>query len=960
MGLKSVSVWMMQAFLFMLITIGGISLVQAATETSTACYGVEGQTTMMDGAAANENEGQNDFEYASPANAYKACLHEQSDFTSSLIDLKGWVWNHNLGWVSLNSEDPDGDGNYENLGVSTGTMAYGSQLDLSTSDDESAADYINAELKGYWWGDNLGWLSLNCADTADNCATVNYKTYVNSVVNPNTENAMATLGGYAWSTAHGWVNMTGVDIPLGHLYAEAIPSVSFLPVSEEIVDGERIVRADGMSGYIMSLSFKDSDGVVIPANTLPAGFDFCFIWDDKRYLDYEKSSIEMNPDYVAQTECFADSHAPDAQRFDLPNKALTKTNFKVLGLSLVSKYTLNSFVPSSGDEFVLNKVVVNNSKEYNMTNKKLVYKPPYELRLFQETPADGFECLEYEPEENVMDLTLGFNDSVAACGEYKRSEAATKLSEELNVNLEYEVQGEADDKTVFATLFGLTPHPYLLCPIKASEEVPEDIDSNWLREDDLGQSISDVLPVAEYVMHLGFRDVMNHPSVCEEQEEVDTEIYDADSILEDASMSLIASYTYSGSSGKEEVTRKGASIERPDFSVSAAQIAGSIQGDAIQIFKDNTSVSSSEKSDRVQQRTSLLKDLTNLAKGRAVKCKFSNLDDFKARLSSRAFEDCELDGTGMYVLEVNANAILKVVEQAGGDENSALKNLPALKYSDLLNTEFKDGNKTLLLVGTSLIIDKDVYKSGSPDMTKGIVVMKNSAGTGGHIYIKPNVTDIRAHIYADGSIYSVDDDFEFEKTDKKTGFPVDGYTPAKSQMRNQLFFSGQITSQNTYGGALSATPRLGDGTFVDPSQLDKAKWQDLNFWRYSASRLDWQGPDGAKELHLCGQRDYWLKDGEDGDLTIGGEVLPNEFYTYHLVSKDMLSTGVSLAQEVFANLFITVPYLSDGLPASAKVEFQCWDGSLGNKAVMAGERDYNVAPVVIKYALPPKDLPLFN
>ena len=49
---------------------------------------------------------------------------------------------------------------------------------------------------GYAWGENIGWISLNCSNTSS-CATVDYK--VSNTVSGN-------LGGYAWSENAGWIN----------------------------------------------------------------------------------------------------------------------------------------------------------------------------------------------------------------------------------------------------------------------------------------------------------------------------------------------------------------------------------------------------------------------------------------------------------------------------------------------------------------------------------------------------------------------------------------------------------------------------------------------------------------------------------------------------------------------------------------------------------------------------------
>ncbi|MFN3188330.1 MAG: hypothetical protein ACK42D_02180 [Candidatus Paceibacteria bacterium] len=68
------------------------------------------------------------------------------------------------------------------------------------------------ELDGYAWSSNIGWISLNCrtggAGGGDICGTSNYRL----VVNPSTQ----AVTGYAWSSNIGWVRFGGLtNFPTG-------------------------------------------------------------------------------------------------------------------------------------------------------------------------------------------------------------------------------------------------------------------------------------------------------------------------------------------------------------------------------------------------------------------------------------------------------------------------------------------------------------------------------------------------------------------------------------------------------------------------------------------------------------------------------------------------------------------------------------------------------------------------
>jgi hypothetical protein len=79
-----------------------------------------------------------------------------------------YAFAENVGWFSA---EPNGDG------------GDGVQVEA-------------AELSGWMWGENTGWISLSCLNTST-CATVDY-----GVSNDN----CGELGGYAWAENVGWIN----------------------------------------------------------------------------------------------------------------------------------------------------------------------------------------------------------------------------------------------------------------------------------------------------------------------------------------------------------------------------------------------------------------------------------------------------------------------------------------------------------------------------------------------------------------------------------------------------------------------------------------------------------------------------------------------------------------------------------------------------------------------------------
>lgn len=70
----------------------------------------------------------------------------------------------------------------------------GSWLNFGSSDGGVMVE--DSALTGYIWSENIGWISLNCANN-NSCATSNYK-----VAN----NSEGDLSGYAWGENIGWIN----------------------------------------------------------------------------------------------------------------------------------------------------------------------------------------------------------------------------------------------------------------------------------------------------------------------------------------------------------------------------------------------------------------------------------------------------------------------------------------------------------------------------------------------------------------------------------------------------------------------------------------------------------------------------------------------------------------------------------------------------------------------------------
>jgi hypothetical protein len=85
----------------------------------------------------------------------------------------------------------------------------GSQINFGDFTTQSAYNVTvtSSQLRGFVWGENLGWIVLNCLDTAGACAN-------GSGVWKVANNGSGLLSGYAWGENAGWINFGPFTNPL--------------------------------------------------------------------------------------------------------------------------------------------------------------------------------------------------------------------------------------------------------------------------------------------------------------------------------------------------------------------------------------------------------------------------------------------------------------------------------------------------------------------------------------------------------------------------------------------------------------------------------------------------------------------------------------------------------------------------------------------------------------------------
>lgn len=151
--------------------------------------------------------------------------------------------------------------------------------------------------------------------------------------------------------------------------------------------------------------------------------------------------------------------------------------------------------------------------------------------------------------------------------------------------------------------------------------------------------------------------------------------------------------------------------------------------------------------------------------------------------------------------------------------------------------------KVLILAGADLIIDQNLLVDEAVNFPVSIVLLKNSVGKGGNVYFTSEVTNINAYIYADKTIYSVEDIAD-------VGTSADERPDRDGQINDKMFsqiaFVGRFWSQNCIGCSQLDVPLKGDGSIALNRQ--EAQDYDLNMWRYSPLKYTLQQMQTVKSI----------------------------------------------------------------------------------------------------------------
>jgi hypothetical protein len=159
------------------------------------CFDVSGSTTAFLVGGVN-NGGLMNFDDAGVDMQYQACVRMSAAGPTGVPQrLEGWVWNDNLGWVSLYCPASG-----TNLGIACGAQQYGVTF---TPSGGTAPDFTTVTMSGAAWGDNIGYISFNSAFHQMQPTPNGVNRGLVSAASPAAQK-------YAWADSVGWLDFSGV------------------------------------------------------------------------------------------------------------------------------------------------------------------------------------------------------------------------------------------------------------------------------------------------------------------------------------------------------------------------------------------------------------------------------------------------------------------------------------------------------------------------------------------------------------------------------------------------------------------------------------------------------------------------------------------------------------------------------------------------------------------------------
>ncbi|MCC7197815.1 hypothetical protein IT413_06530 [Candidatus Peregrinibacteria bacterium] len=876
---------------------------RTAHASSATCYDITGESSeVLVGSIPNSGVLHFDNPTYVPALQYQACVEDTSlPLGDGPFQLKGWAWDTNLGWISFYCDDENGDGApYENLGVSCGNQIYGVTMEGVVP----TGGTTSGQLRGYAWGDNSGWINFSCAGGSDalgnacggfdygvTAETVDTACYGEVYGSPSpsgscSDNLPEDTFIFAWSDSVGWFDFTGVQFPWIDLIDAGVVVSAYLD-PDPSVPGYTPPVADGTDAYKLRLVVTKTSGAAIT----PEDYDFDIS------LAWPQNCIDLN-----QTNTVSDCNAVSVP--------LTESDFNLTsagvggygqdGVANAFTVYIPSFAPTSdqnGYTFTAGGFFPYETFVEGDPNSGVPI-PANELQIGQLSvavmrAADGVcafgddyaTCTQY-PVTNFGAPFLGYQPAVDVpmldnqTTETDTIQAAYKIGQTINyltacrgtfagscggANVAFAMGVDTPEFQFVADFASGTPDTDATCADPTTFAIPTNLAWNT------GSP-------AAFIVTPVFQADGTDPSGCKQT---------GPTTGEGAYLYSTITYTNGGnaisyfSNKLPRVT--GTLVVNP-----VADVKGSVYSTGVTNPQEGTSVRSIGDVSTNILRDAVFRNVSNIIAGAEDK-------------SANDFSEIYPSGTGFGMASTACVDLLKTDAFVTSAHAFYCKGDVHIHGTPAGTNVTWTGQRTIISVGGDIYIDDNLYNGAavSSKPRLGIIALKDfDTGKGGNVYIHPDVTDIQANIFTDGSVYSYDGN---SSNINSAGEPCWASEKTRHDtLINQLYIEGSIASQNTIGGAADVTPTLGNGkkasaaegtyggssSTCSPSGRSQARLYDLNFLRYyglvferldAASACPGQAKDQQFPLTCPGEPGYSI---QATQVSAGGDlVLPSDLGT---------------------------------------------------------------------------------
>ncbi|MBU1445916.1 hypothetical protein KKD70_01490 [Patescibacteria group bacterium] len=832
------------------------------------CVDLGGQSTTV--GAGDAGRFDFDAEPLTPSYGAKLCA---PDVPGNDFELHGWVWDTNLGWVSLACKDNS------NFDIACGaTVDYGVKINSQTG-----------KMYGWAWGDNIGWISFGCSEGTNDgksCGSTTYSGTTQIAVDAD----LGKMSGYAWADSVGWFNLDGIrGKVLNLVMAESTSETEFgVWTKGENSDDDSVPNkntaqvADGKSGYDLFVHIADIAGHAVE-NSANIVVTITPNWIDSVKFDQVNGSDE---DYSDNNDG-AVSKPLETSDFLYESSITTSTGVKENYYAKIISYApTDNFYDADGDgiydgisegeiyyrEFG-ETTIPSNDLLYNGADISVTLVPTGEVWTETITPLNGgsypmvfLPPLEFKDFHSITDATA---DPYDPDNQQNYVESFRNMIDYYLIKPTENIASL--DPTIFSPLqinlnltTGAPDVEYLW--IDDPEVDLETLSGNSLQK--LSINANELDKVQGIVQDFfGSTDFLTMALPYAPEGELQSQIPGAKAYI---------TIAYKLLANGEVVTYFDNGVPRiADSGIvnQAAEITGNVYSSGAKNVSTNVVITS--------------------------------LGD----ISSNALQNQMLTNVSKLIAGVNTNVSMPSKVKIDGKNSITNSDYIAVgggrgyyfKNQDIhiLNVNDFPENPTIIVDGGDVYIDENVTNR------IGVIVLadyadNNEATKGGHVYISNNVTDFVGHIYADGPMFRYVQDLCLS-TDKYASGAIgadglalkamlepnfvqegricttgSGYVNPVTNLTNQLYMKGSFATYNCIGCS-TGNPYRGDGQLLNgntPLNYAIARLYDLNYFSYFREFPDSPGT-------YSGDRSALLPAGKNGPVYIDYSPIPADMLGFN-------------------------------------------------------------------------------